>query len=71
MDIVLTTNGTRTLVDVVIVNLTHVDLISQVAYSWGMATMIITQTKVVSYHDHHLEEDFIPLIIKIFGCLHQ
>jgi hypothetical protein len=32
---------------------------------------IVAQAKVVSYHDQHLEDDFIPLIMKTFGCLHQ
>jgi hypothetical protein len=34
--------------------------------------MIANQAKVVSNHDQHLENDFIdPLVVKIFGCLHQ
>ncbi len=28
-------------------------------------------TKVVSYHDQHLEDDLILLVIEIFACLHQ
>jgi hypothetical protein len=33
--------------------------------------MIVAHAKVVSYRDRHLEDDFIPLVIKIFGYLHQ
>jgi hypothetical protein len=32
--------------------------------------MIITQAKIVSYHNRHPEDDFIPLVVEIFGCLH-
>jgi hypothetical protein len=32
---------------------------------------IATWAKVVSYHDQHLEDDFILLAIEIFGYLHQ
>jgi hypothetical protein len=71
MDIVLITNGTHTLANVVITNLTHVDLILQVAYSRKMAMMIVAQAKVVLYHDQHLEDDFILLAVEIFECLHQ
>jgi hypothetical protein len=28
-------------------------------------------TKLVSYHDQHLEDDLILLVIEIYGCLHQ
>jgi len=30
-----------------------------------MATMIVAQAKVVSYHNRHHEDDFIPLAIEI------
>jgi hypothetical protein len=72
MDIVLTTNDTCTLTDIIIDNLTHANLVSRDISSKGiMATMIIVQAKVVSYHNQHLEDDFIPLAIEIFGCLHN
>ncbi len=32
--------------------------------------MITTQENIASYCDQHLEDDFIPLIVEIFGCLH-
>jgi hypothetical protein len=36
-----------------------------------MTMTIATWAKVVSYHDQHLEDDFILLAVKIFRCLHQ
>jgi hypothetical protein len=51
VDIVLTTNGTHTFVDVVIVDLTCANLVSQAPYSQGMVTTIVAKAKVVSYRD--------------------
>jgi hypothetical protein len=33
--------------------------------------MITTQAMIMSYYNQHLKDDFIPLIIEIFICLHQ
>jgi hypothetical protein len=71
VDIVLIANGTRTLVDVTIIDPNCVDFVSWVAFSQGMVATIITQAKVVSYCDQHPKDDFILLIIEILGCLHQ
>jgi hypothetical protein len=71
VDIVLIANGIHTLANIVIVDLIHVNLISQVAYSWGMIITIATQAKIVSHCDRHLEDDFIPIAIEIFICLYQ
>ncbi len=70
MDIVLITNGICTLANVIIIKLTHANLIFQTTSFWGVATTITIQAKVVLYCDQH-SNDFILLIIKIFGCLHQ
>jgi hypothetical protein len=71
MDIVFAINGICILVDIVISDSTHADLILWIDSSWGVVVMIVVQEKVVSYHDQHLEDDFIFLIVKIFECLHQ
>jgi hypothetical protein len=34
-----------------------------------MVMMIAARTKAVSYHNPHLEDDFILLATEIFGCL--
>jgi hypothetical protein len=51
VDIVLTANGTHTLVNIIIGDPTHADFASQIAFSQGVITMIVIQAKVVSYHD--------------------
>jgi hypothetical protein len=71
VDIVLIANGICTLANIIIVDPTHVNLISQVAYSWGMVITIATQAKFVSHWDRHPKDDFIPIAIEIFICLYQ
>ncbi len=51
MDIVLTADGTCTLVDVIIINVIHVDLVSRITFSTGMAARITTQAKTMSYRN--------------------
>jgi hypothetical protein len=70
MDIVFTTNGTHTLVNVDIVNPILMDLVSQVASSRGVVAMIVVHAKVVLYPNQHLQDNFTLLAIEIFECLH-
>jgi hypothetical protein len=70
MDIVLTIDDIHILVDVIIVDLICVDLISRVVFQKIVMT-ITNQVKGVSYCDQCLEDDFMPSVVKIFGCLHQ
>ncbi len=65
-----TTNDTCTLANVIIANLIHANFFSQVIFFQGMVMTIIAQAKVVLYHDQYLEDDFTPLTIEIFECLH-
>jgi hypothetical protein len=51
MNIMFTTYGTHILVDVVIVDLIHVNLILWIAFYRGVAMMISTQAKIMSYHN--------------------
>jgi hypothetical protein len=70
MDIVLTIEDIHTLANIIIIDLTCADLVLRITFSKGMAKMIVVETKVVSYHDQHPKDNFIPLAIEIFGCLH-
>jgi hypothetical protein len=71
MDIVLIGDGTHILVDVIIMDPIRANLVSRTTSSWGMASMIIAQAKIVLYYNKHPKHDFIPLVVKILGCLHQ
>jgi hypothetical protein len=71
MDIVFIVGGIYTLTNAIIIDPTHADLVSLGDFSRGVATTIVIHAKVVSYVDRHPEDDFIPLVVKIFGYLHQ
>jgi hypothetical protein len=58
MNIVLIVDATHTLVNVVTVDSTCANFLSQIAFSWGVVAMIAIQAKIVSYRDQHLEDDF-------------
>jgi hypothetical protein len=59
------------LADVLIANPIWTYLVLWVVSFREVATMMLAQTKEVFYHDRHLEDMFIPLAIKVFGCMHQ
>ncbi len=66
-----TINGIHIPANVIIVDPTHANLILWIAFSQGMTATIVAWAKVVSCHDRHLEDDFIPLVVDIFEYLHQ
>jgi hypothetical protein len=53
-------------------SLIRMNLVSSAISFWGVVVIIVTQAKIVSYHDRHLKNEFIPLVVvEIFECLHQ
>jgi hypothetical protein len=58
-------------VDVIIVDPTWTYLVSHVISSCGMVAMVVNQAKIGLYHDQHLINAFLPIDIRVFGCLHQ
>jgi hypothetical protein len=71
MDIVLLINGVCTLTNVVIADITRVGLVLQATLSYGVDVTIETQMNEGIYHDWFPIDMFLPLVIKVFGCLHQ
>jgi hypothetical protein len=67
----LIVDGICTLVDVIIVDPTHANHVSQAISFRGVAMTIVAHAKVVSYYDQRPEDDFVLLAIEIFRCLHQ
>jgi hypothetical protein len=59
------------LIDVIIVNPTQVDLISLVVLSHGVVVIVVSQAKDGFYYDRFLVDLLFPLVVEIFGCLHQ
>jgi hypothetical protein len=68
-DIVIIRDGFWILVDVVITNLIHTDLVEHVTTTMH-ASRIVVQNKAWSYIEQTLRDDFIPLATKAHGCLH-
>ncbi len=66
-----TKNGIYTLVDVVIVELKQVDLLPQSCTTQKFVAFDATQAKERSYYDQHPINEFLPLAIETFGCLHK
>jgi hypothetical protein len=71
VDIVLSTNGIHTLVNMVIDDPTRGDLVSEVVPSRKVIMMMTTQAKKGLYHDWHSTSMFLPLVIEIFKYIHQ
>ncbi len=64
-------DGICTLGDVVIVDPTRADLVSWAALSHKVVTIMVAHVKEGFYHDCYLTDVFLPLVIEVFGCLHQ
>ncbi len=70
IDIVITINRFRTLGNVVIVDPTHINLVQQASMTTTHWATVATQDKEWSYTKWVLRNDFIPLAIKTYNCLH-
>jgi hypothetical protein len=71
IDIVLTKNGICTLTDVVITDPTWTDLLPQSCATQGFVASDATQAKEKGYFNQHPIDQFLPLVIEVFGCLHK
>jgi len=60
VNIVFTKDGICTLIDIIIVDPTWVDLLPQSCATQGFVTSNVVQTKEWSYHDWHLGNQFLP-----------
>jgi hypothetical protein len=71
VDVVFTKYGIHTLVDVIIVNPTWTDLLPWSCRTRGFVAPNAIQAKEKSYHNWHPIDQFFPLAIEVFGCLHK
>ncbi len=60
-----------TLVDIVIIDPTRMDFLPQSCTTQGFATFDVVQIKKWNYRDQHLVDQFLPLTMEVFGCLHK
>jgi hypothetical protein len=68
---VLTKDGIRILIDVVIANPTQVDLFFRSYATQGFVTFDAAQAKERNYRNQHPTDQFLPLTIEVFGRLHK
>jgi hypothetical protein len=71
INIVLTKDDICTLVDVNIANPTLVDLLPWSCTTQRFVASNVVQAKQWSYCDRHLADQFLPLAVDVFGCLHN
>jgi hypothetical protein len=71
VNIVLTKDDIHTLIDIVIANLTQMDLLFWSCTTQGFVAYNAFQTKEQSYYDLHPTNQFLPLPMEVFGCLHK
>ncbi len=56
--------------DIVVVDSTRIDMVQQALMTTTHAMMIVVQEKTWSYTEWAPSDDFIPLAIETYGCLH-
>ncbi len=71
IDIVFTKNGICTLTNIVIVDPMRANLIPLFCTIQGLATFDTIRAKERNYCNRHPINQFLPLAIEIFGCLHK
>jgi hypothetical protein len=71
VDIVLTKDDIRILVNIVIVDPTQMDLLPQSCATQRFITFDVIQAKKRNYRNQHPIDQFFFLVIKVFGCLHK
>jgi len=71
VDMVLTEDEICTLINFVIIDPTQTDLLSQSCAIWGFVAFDVIQAQKRGYCDQHPIDQFLPLTIEIFECLHK
>jgi len=68
---VFTKDGICTLANIVIADPMQADLLPQSYATQGFAASNVAQAKERSYCNRHPTDQFFPLAIEVFGCLHK
>jgi hypothetical protein len=71
VDIVFTKCDICTLADVVIVDPTQANLLPQSCVTQRFVAFDTIESKEMNYCNRHPIDQFFPLVIEIFGCLHK
>jgi hypothetical protein len=68
---VLTKDDIHTLADVVIADPTQIDLLLESCVIQGYVAFDAVQAKERNYCNQHPTDQFLPLAIEVFDCLHK
>jgi hypothetical protein len=71
VDILITKNGFQTLMDIIVVDSTCINMMQQVSTMTTHVMMMVVQEKTRSYVEQTQGNDFIPFSIETYGCLHS
>jgi hypothetical protein len=71
VDILITKDDLHTLMDLVITNSTCTNMVQQTSTTTTHAATMVAQEKTQSYAEQAPSNDFIPLAIETYGCLHS
>jgi hypothetical protein len=71
INIMFTKDGIRTLIDFLIDDLMWVDLVPQFYATQRFVVFKVVEAKEQNYHDWHLIDQFVLLVVEVFGCLHK
>jgi hypothetical protein len=69
--IFFTKNNLQTLIDIVIIDSTYLNMVQCAVSTTTHAMIVATQKKTRSYVEHTSKDTFIPLVVKTYGCLHS
>ncbi len=70
VDILIFRNDFQTLMDVIIANQIHIDMVQQTSTTTAHVAMMVVQEKTWSYAEQTLRNDFNPLAIEMYECYH-
>ncbi len=67
----LTKDGIRTLIEIVIADPMQTNLLPQSCAIQGFVAFDVAQVEERSYRNPHPTDKFLPSTIELFGCLHK
>jgi len=70
VDILIFINDFQTLMDIIIANPIHTDMVQQTSTTTAHVAIMVVQEKTWSYAEHTLRNDFNPLAIEMYECYH-
>jgi hypothetical protein len=70
VDVFIIKNNFHTLMDIIIIDPTRIDMVQQTSTTTRVMTMV-AQENTRSYIEQAPSDDFIPFVIETYGCLHS